>query len=423
MRNVIEFKGKNKRKPVIRGKEQEAVGIDTKVAMIQALIPIALEYVEEELTQEVERLAGERYSREEGEAENARWGSQKGSVYLGEQRVRIDVPRVRDMKKNREVPLSVYQKLQQPRQADSGLMLRVLRGLSCRSYEACAEAMPEAFGLSPSSVSRRFILASARKLSALQERDLSRFDLVAIFFDGKAYGDDEIILAVGVTLGGKKVILGMVQASSENEVVCRDFIRGMIDRGLGYRQGLLCVIDGSKGIKAAISSVFGYFAKIQRCQWHKRENIVKYVGLLQQKTLREKLRRAYAKSTYDAAKGALLQIRRELEPINISAVSSLDEGLEETLTLHRMGLFEALGQSFKTTNCIESIHAQMGQRTDKVDYWRNSSQKQRWVAAALLDIEPSLRTVKGYRSLPFLRAKLQETIQKEETKRNTQKAL
>ena len=147
------------------------------------------------------------------------------------------------------------------------------------------------------------------------------------------------------------------------------------------------------------------------------------MGLSRQKALREKLRRAYSKNTYEAAKGVLLQIRRELEPINLSAVASLDEGLEETLTLHRMGLFEALGQSFKTTNCIESIHAQMGQRTDKVDYWRNSSQKQRWVAAALLDMEPSLRCVKGYRSLPFLRAKLQETIQKEETKRNIQKVL
>lgn len=103
-----------------------------------------------------------------------------------------------------------------------------------------AEAMPEAFGLSPSNVSRRFIAASARKLSVLQERDLSRFDLVAIFFDGKAYGDDEILLAVGVTLGGKKVILGMVQASSENEVVCRDFIRRMIDRGLNIGRGF-CV--------------------------------------------------------------------------------------------------------------------------------------------------------------------------------------
>lgn len=90
--------------------------------------------------------------------------------------------------------------------------------------------------------------------------------------------------------------------------------------------------------------------------------------------------------------------------MNLSAAESLAEGLEETLTLHRLGLFPQLGLSFKTTNCLESLLAQVGQRTDKVDRWVNNEQKQRWVTTALLDIEPRLRRIRGYRFLPQLRA-------------------
>ena len=102
-----------------------------------------------------------------------------------------------------------------------------------------------------------------------------------------------------------------------------------------------------------------------------------------------------------------MRVKRELSLINESAVRSLEEGLEETLTLHRLGLFEKLGKSLKTTNCIESIMALIGQKTDKVDYWRNSNQKQRWLATALLDIEPRLNRIRGYRYLPELRTALQ----------------
>ena len=130
--------------------------------------------------------------------------------------------------------------------------------------------------------------------------------------------------------------------------------------------------------------------------------------------MRRKLQEAYEEPTYEKAKGKLLKIRKELEQINRSAVNSLDEGFEETLTLHRLGLFQELGISFKTTNCIESLMALIGQKTDKVDYWRNSDQKHRWLAAALLDLEPRLRKAKGYKYLPKLRAVLQKATETDE---------
>jgi putative transposase len=145
---------------------------------------------------------------------------------------------------------------------------------------------------------------------------------------------------------------------------------------------------------------------IQRCQWHKREKIVSYLPKSQQALWRRKLQQAYEKPTYVEARAALLRIRQELRLLNASAVASLDEGMEETLTLHRLGVFPALGASLKTTNCLESVMAQVGERTDPVDRWRNSDQKQRWVASALLDIEPRLRRIQGYRHLPALRREI-----------------
>lgn len=299
-----------------------------------------------------------------------------------------------------------------PRAADAGLFGKVLRGLSCRHYAACAEAVPEAFGLSASSVSRRFIRASARHLQTLCERRLDRDEFVALVLDGKTFAEDTIVIALGITTTGEKTILGFVQTATENEPVCAAFLRELVDRGLRTERGLLCVIDGAKGLRKAIQTVFGPQATVQRCQWHKRENVVRYLPKGQQASWRRRLQQAYERPTYAEAKAALLRLRQELRPVNLSAVTSLDEGFEETVTLHRLGAFATLGISLKTTNCLESLNAQLGQLTDKVDHWRTSDQKQRWVASALLAIEPRLRRIKGYRHLPQLQGALQRELQR-----------
>ena len=153
----------------------------------------------------------------------------------------------------------------------------------------------------------------------------------------------------------------------------------------------------------------------RRCQWHKRENVLYYLPKLHQDRFRKKLRQAYHSKTYRGAKQKLTSIRKELELINQSAVNSLDEGLEETLTPHKLGLFPELGRSFKTTNCIESINKQLGIYTDRVTYWKNSNQRKRWVAAALFEIEPKLIKVYGYRHLPKLRQAMKVFTQTQDT--------
>lgn len=408
----IDEKSKLKKARVADVKTAEqygAMNVDSRLALIQALIPLGLMHIEEELQAEVAQIAGEKYKRN-GIDGCSRWGKQKGSVYVQDQRIPMLIPRVRDTKNNREVALGTYERLQKPAQADESLLRRVLHGLSCRDYKACAEAVPEALSLSSSSVSRRYIKASSRKLRELMERPLDGYDFVAIVLDGKTFGDDEIIMAVGVTIDGKKVMLGIIQSGSENHRVCGSFLKELIDRGLRYDKGLLVVIDGAKGMKKAVAEVFGVHGIVQRCQWHKRENIVAHLPKSLQGEFRRKIQAAYRKETYDKAKAAFQLLRKELQLINESAVRSLDEGLEETLTILRLGVHSALRKSFTTTNMLESINAQVEQKTERIDYWKNSSQKQRWVATALIYIEGKLHRVNGYRHLRELRGALQKEM-------------
>lgn len=382
--------------------------VDVRVEMIQCLIPIALEAVSDLLSGELDEIAGVRYSRKTTSIR--RWGRQKGSVYLGDQKIPISVPRARDTAVNREVALRTYKALQNPRGVDEKLLLRVLKGLSCRNYEACALDVPEAFGLSSSSVSRQFVQATAHKLRSFQERSLEDLDLVALMLDGKSFGKEEMIIALGITIDGQKVPLGFVEAATENEVVCRHLIQDLVDRGLQYQQGLLVIIDGSKGLFNAVTRSLKGFVCVQRCQWHKRRNVTSYLAKGQQPRIRRKMQKAYEKPTYQEARASLLSLKPELTLMNQSAVRSLEEGLEETLTLHRLGMMPELRKSFRTTNCIESINSMAKELTRNVKRWRNSKQRHRWLASALLDIQPRLNRVSGHKHLPMLRVALRNEL-------------
>ena len=410
-RKVRQIRRKGKDIGLVAVPSAAAPDFDARIALIQALIPVALERVQAELQVDVERLAGERYVRAGRLPGHVRWTPQRGSIYLADQKIPIQVPRVRDRLRNQEVPLPTYERLQAPRALDTGLLHKVLGGLSTREYERCAEAVPEAFGLSASTVSRRFKRASARKLQELSDRRLEGYDLVALMLDGKTFAEDEMVAAIGVTLTGEKVLLGFVQTATENRKVCAAFLRELVERGLRADLGLLVVTDGAKGLHAAVRDVFGAAALLQRCQWHKRENVLAYLPDRHRATFRRKLQAAYDQPTYDKAKRALGKIRAELMLLNASAAASLDEGFEDTLTLHRLGVFQELGTSLKTTNALESIHARVESRTAKVDHWRNSEQKQRWLATALLDLEPRLRRIRNYRALPLLREALRRPVQ------------
>jgi putative transposase len=392
--------------------EQTVAALDdgtVMLAMIQDLIPLGLRAVEEALQREVSALAGARYAHQDGRPGIVRWGAQAGSIYLADQKVPLRVPRVRDRHAGTEVPLATYTQLQVPRGRDVGLFRRVLSGVSCREYEAAAEAVPAAFGLAKSSVSRRFVRTSATALRQLHERRHDDREWLVLLLDGKTFADDQVVIALGVTTTGEKRILGLVQTASENARVCAAFLRELVERGFAAPSGLLVILDGAKGLRASVRDVFGD-VPVQRCQWHKRENVVRYLPKAQQATWRRKLQAAYAHPRYVDAKRALTKLLRELDTLNASAARSLEEGLEETLTLHRLDVVTELGTSFKTTNLIESVMARVEAKTRRVSHWRTSDQKQRWCSATLLEIEQRFRRVKGVQHLPLLQAALRRRL-------------
>jgi putative transposase len=387
--------------------------IDVKVEMIQALIPLGLSAVSDNLQKEFLSLVGKKHARGK---ENMRWGSQGGSVYLADQKVPITVPRVRNKMRNMEVPLEFYQKMQAPYLDGEQAFKRLLNGLSTHKYRESAEFIPEVFGLSASSASRGFKRVSAAKLKQLQERRLDKYDIVAVFVDGKRYAEDGLMVILGITSDGQKVVLGIEQMATENHRPIVRAFEKLIERGLRYDEGLLFIIDGSKGIVTAIRQVFRACGVIQRCQYHKIENVVGYLPKGIQTIWRKRLQDAYKVPEHETARNALTALYNELYDMNPSAASSLKEGFEETLTLHRLELRSALAKSFSSTNCIESIMSQLGQYTNKVDRWRGRTHIQRWAASGLLALEPRLNKVRGFRHLQLLKTKLLEEVTKRQKK-------
>jgi len=361
---------------VLERSDYEAMELETKVELILGLIPLGLMHVEEVLAEKVRHLAGDRYARK-GEAQIARrHGTNPGSVRMAGQRVAVRVPRVRgDHGRERgrgEIALRTYQALHgSGGQLDEVLLRRVLYGISCRNYEQAAEAIPGAIGLSSSSVSREFVKASAAQLRAFQERELSGEEYVALFLDGKTFADATMVIALGVTIQGDKRFLGFVETGTENEKVLSAFLHSLVARGVDISQGILVIIDGGKGLRAAVRQAFSGRAVLQRCQWHKRENVVSYLPKREQTSWRRRLQRALDRPTLEEARSALDKLEAELEQINQSAAASLREGLDEVLTLHRLGAFALLGRSFKTTNCLENVNALVEERLNRVMGYRH----------------------------------------------------
>ena len=393
---------------------------DIKMTLIQELIPLGLKAVAEELQAEVKRLAGDRYDRG---GDNARWGKQNGSVYLRDQKFPIQVPRVRNIASNEEVRLASYERLQKPFADDEQTVLKLLHGLSTHKYTRSASLAGEVFGVSPSNLSKRFKQSTTKTLKQFYNRSLKEHDIIGIFIDGKRYAEDGLMVALGITIDGKKVFLGIESSHTENAKAIEQWFDRLIERGLKFEQGILFIVDGSKGISKAIKSRFGHYAFIQRCQWHKRENVTSYLNDTQKALCRRRMQEAYAKTTYKEAENELKKIYQELLRINEPAANSLAEGLEETLTLHELGLSPELAKSLNTTNCIESVMSQLGQYTDKVDRWHNNWQVLRWTAAGLMDIEPKLNRIQGAHYLNVLRFKMQEVIKKHEDKQAQEKEL
>lgn len=235
---------------------------------------------------------------------------------------------------------------------------------------------------------------------------MSDHKFVALFIDGKYLAKEQIIIVLGVTEQGDKISLGFIQSAAENSVSIKELLSKLLDCGLRYEEGILGVMDGSKGISKAVKEVMGSYAVIQRCIWHKRENVLSYLNDMQQEHYRRSLNKAYGSDTYQEAKDQLEAIIRELKAVNVSTSRSLQEGLEETLTLHRLELTEYFRRSFSTTNGIENVNSQLGKYLKKVKHWKTSVQRYRWIACGLLESELGMRKIHNYKKLDLLKKKI-----------------
>ena len=347
-------------------------------------------------------VAEERVAVTEGpERVGWKYGSQRGYVHWNGRKVAFPNMRVRSFADD-EVKLQSYGKFQEDG-ADGRLALRdMMRGVSTRDYGEGVEGFLRGYGMTRSSVSRAFVRASEAKLQELLERDLSKLKLAALFMDGVGFQGHLLVVAMGVDTEGNKHALGLWQGATENQAVCQALLDDLIRRGLDPEGRYLFIVDGGKGLRAAIQRAFGKRAEVQRCQQHKQRNVAEHLPPHRQGEFRRKMKAAYGMVDYDEAKKALLACVRELEQINPSAAASLREGLEETLTLHRLKVPAALRVSLSTTNPMESPFATVRERTWRVRRWRGADQVQRWAAAVLLRAETAWRKIKGYKQMPEL---------------------
>ena len=344
-----------------------------------------------------------------------KWGSQPGYAFWNGRKVLLDNQRVRTLDGRRELALKSYAKFQEDGKTGRVALREMMRGVSTRNYAEGVEGFLNGYGLKRSSVSREFIRASTKRLEELLERDLSKLELTAIFIDGIGFAEHLLIVALGVDATGRKHTLGLWQGATENAEVCKTLLDDLVRRGLTTTKGLLLVVDGGKGLRAAIQRTFGKGAEVQRCLEHKKRNVLEHLPKHRQAEFRRKLSAAYGMLDYDEAKHALLGCVGELERINPSAAASLREGLEETLTLHRLELPAALRVSLSTTNPIESSFSYARDKTNRVKRWHGGDQVQRWAASALLKAETTWRKIKGH----TLMSRFTETLSRREIGQQT----
>jgi len=365
--------------------------------------------------EEVNSLAGEKYCRNKPfDGQYSRWGYNPGSIKVGAQKVPISIPRLYDNISQSNKSLAVYQQMQEVNTPDETLINSILHGLSMRDYPKVVEKLSDSFGLSPSNLSKKFVEASTQALKEFQERTLDDLKFVALFIDGKYLAKQQVIIVLGVTDKGIKIPIGLCQTTTENHLVIKALLSELIGRGLNFEDGLLVVIDGAKGLRKAVDQTFGEKAVIQRCTWHKRENVVSYLKEKDQKYFRGKLQHAYSQPDYHLAKEELLKTGQELKKISISAYNSLMEGFEETLALQKLGLHN-FSRSFGTTNCIESLNSQIQKYTRKVKHWQTADQRLRWVAMAIMNAELRMNKVSNSKDLKKMTTKIKSHVESRQT--------
>jgi transposase-like protein len=379
-----------------------ALAVGTGLQVLQAM-----------LEEDVARLVGPKGRHNPARAA-VRHGSEPGQVTLGGRRVRVRRPRVRSADGTRELSVPTYQAFAPTELLDQLALERMLAKLSTRRYPAGLEPVgigveQAAAGTSKSAVSRRFVARTEHALAELLAQDLSELDLVALMVDGIRVAEHCCVVALGITIDGTKVPLGLAEGATENATVVGDLLVGLRDRGLDVTRPLLVVIDGAKALHRAVTEVFDH-PVIQRCQLHKLRNVIDRLPEAVASTVAKRMRAAYRHPDPLIAQAELEALARELDRSHPGAAASLREGLAETLAIGRLGVPPTLARTLRSTNTIESMIEICRDHAANVKRWQDGQMVLRWIAAGMGEAAKQFRRVNGYLHLPALRVALDQTI-------------
>ena len=392
--------------------------VDIKFEMVMNHFEMSRIMINQIFEEIIREKTGDRYEHAlTGQKKYYRHGFNPGSVKLGDHKLPVEIPRIREASSGKCIPLPGIEKFKQIEEPNEEVLKKVLHGISTRDYKKVTEHLAESFGLSSSQVSREFKEQSEEAFKHFCERTYEDHNFVALLVDGKYLASEQMVVALGITDKGIKIPVGFIQTSSENSRAISQLLKQIISKKFTFTHGLLVIIDGSKGLHKAVTDVFGKKVVIQRCQWHKRENVLSYLSDRDKSNFKTKIQNAYREPDYQKAKSILMSIHKELLKINQNAANSLLEGIEETLTLHKLKVAQIFSRSLGTTNCIESLNSQMAKYVRNVKRWSNSNQRQRWVASALLELENNLNKIHNFKHLN----KLQEAIKNQLSKKSLEK--
>jgi putative transposase len=384
------------------------VGIagQAKEGLLALAVSTGLAVLHETMEWEVERIVGPKHKRDRDRIAK-RHGHTDGEVTLGGRRVQISRPRVRSADDSEEIALDSYQEFSLRDLLGQVMLERMLAGVSTRKSVRVDEpvgerVVAEARSTSKSAVSRAFIAGTRTALEQLLGKDLSELELAVLLIDGIELADVTHVVALGITTDGTKVPLSLREGSTENAIVATALLADLVDRGLRLTDEMLYVLDGAKALRKAVRDVAGPRALVQRCQIHKSRNVCGHLPERERAWVRAKLRKAWTDADHANALASLKALAAQLQKVHPDAAGSLREGMEETLTLTRLGVTGTLRRTLSSTNTIESMFDTVRTTQRNVKRWRDGDMRLRWTAAGMAEAQRGFRRVKGHRDLPNL---------------------
>jgi putative transposase len=394
---------------VLPARVQEALGElvgAAKEGLLALSVGVGLGVMAELMEEEVTEVVGAK-GRHDPARTAVRHGHQSGEVTLGGRRTAVERPRVRSADGSEEVALETYRHFADRDPLTRLVLEQMLAGVSTRRFQRTREPVgadveAQARSVSKSAVSREFVARTRENLDVLMSRRLDDVRLAVMMIDGIELKGRTNVVALGISTEGVKIPLGLWEGSTENATVATALLSDLVDRGLDPEQGILFVIDGAKALRKAIRMVFGDRAPVQRCVRHKERNVLDHLPERDRPAVKRRLRRAWAETDHGRALEQLRLLAAELDRSHPGAAASLREGLEETLTLTRLGIRGNLRKTLESTNPCESMIECVRRTSRNVKHWQSGDMCLRWTAAGMLEAERQFRRIIGYADLAKL---------------------